>query len=71
MIYDEYTLASLVTLIGRAPDWLWSEPGRDREKIAQWYLADGRVVSFACLRGDNRFSVFQRENPPADETGQS
>jgi len=69
MIYEDYMIASLVTLIGRAPDW--SGRTTDGELIAQWNIADGRVVSFSILDGDSWVEVHQNEKPPADETGQS
>jgi len=61
---DGYAISTLVTLIGRAPDWSHFDPASGDEIIAQWYLDDGRIVSFTCLNGDNSFSVFQRKKAP-------
>jgi len=66
MIYDDYTLASLVTLIGRAPDF--SSRGDDGKVWADWHLGDGRVVAFTFWDGDNWVEVHQKKPPASSDT---
>jgi hypothetical protein len=69
MIYDDYMFSSLVALIGREPDEF--SRGTNGSLNPIWNLPDGRVVLFRILNGKNAFTVFQKEKPPADETGEA